>query len=261
MPSENAPWAHVSQLAAIERQTPQNISRFVIVWTSCSSIVPTMGRRQQPIGPRAAPKTERGRRFVDKVIEVTHRILAEDGYGALSTNRIAKLAGTSVGTLYHYFPSKEAIVAELASRLETRGLELARMRFMEVASWPLLEMARAFVTILMSDEIGIVSTRRTLLHHVPQRWFEEVGLAADREVRESVQALMALRQAEIRQGPTDVMAFIGYHAIEGVVEAAVRYEPKLMDDPQLWEELTWLLFRYVRPQNSSTKAADERIPS
>ncbi|EKF73531.1 TetR family transcriptional regulator [Alcanivorax hongdengensis A-11-3] len=45
------------------------------------------------------------------------RILEERGYAGLSTNAIAEVAGVSIGSLYEYFPGKEAIVARLAEEL------------------------------------------------------------------------------------------------------------------------------------------------
>ncbi len=184
---------------------------------------------------------------MDAVIDAAHRILADEGYARLSTNRIAQLAGISVGSLYHYFPSKEAVVAELARHLETVGLEMAREGFAMVAQWPIPEVARALVAILVSEEIGIVSARRTLLRHVPPRWFEETSLAADEEVRTWVTSLVEARRSEVRSAPADMMAFIIYHSVEGVVEAAAARRPELVSDPEFFEELLTMLLAYVRP--------------
>ena len=54
--------------------------------------------------------------MVDDIVEATWKVLAEEGYAAASTNRIAERAGTSVGSLYQYFPNKDAIVAAVQRR-------------------------------------------------------------------------------------------------------------------------------------------------
>jgi AcrR family transcriptional regulator len=53
---------------------------------------------------------------VNVVLDATARILTEQGLEQLTTNAVAELAGVSVGTIYQYFPSKEALIAELRRR-------------------------------------------------------------------------------------------------------------------------------------------------
>ena len=52
----------------------------------------------------------------DVVVTAAERVLAADGVDALTTNRVAEVAGVSIGTLYQYFPNKHAIVAALFDR-------------------------------------------------------------------------------------------------------------------------------------------------
>jgi AcrR family transcriptional regulator len=202
---------------------------------------------------RRVPTTAHGLAVVDRVIDAAHRLLAEEGYDAMSTNRVAALAGISVGSLYHYFPTKEAIVAELARRLETRGLELAIERFLQPGA-TVEDLIEGVVGILLSDAIGIIGARRTLLRRVPPRWYEDASLAADREVRGWVAALIEGRRSELREGSAALMAFVAYHALEGVVEAAVEHAPELVRDPAFADELAKMIARYVR--GSSTARSD-----
>jgi AcrR family transcriptional regulator len=50
--------------------------------------------------PRKSPTQQRSRATVDAIVDATARVLVRDGYDALSTNRVAKEAGVSVGSLY-----------------------------------------------------------------------------------------------------------------------------------------------------------------
>jgi AcrR family transcriptional regulator len=61
--------------------------------------------------PRKSAAQERSRATVDALVEATARILVKEGFDKASTNRIAAVAGVSIGSLYQYFPSKEALVA------------------------------------------------------------------------------------------------------------------------------------------------------
>mgnify|MGYP003597153915 FL=1 len=66
--------------------------------------------------PRKEPKQSRARVTVEAILEATAHILTEGGYDALTTNHVAKRAGVSIGSLYQYYPSKEALVGELMDR-------------------------------------------------------------------------------------------------------------------------------------------------
>lgn len=58
----------------------------------------------------------RGERRIVLLLDTAARVFAEVGYEAATTNAIAARAGMSPGSLYQFFPHKEAIAAALAAR-------------------------------------------------------------------------------------------------------------------------------------------------
>jgi AcrR family transcriptional regulator len=70
----------------------------------------------QELRPRKAPRQARSRATVDAIVEACARLLRDGDYAAVTTNHIAARAGVSIGTLYEFFPTKEAIVAALTER-------------------------------------------------------------------------------------------------------------------------------------------------
>lgn len=82
------------------------------------------------VTPRKIPRQNRSLAVVDAILESAARILERGGLADLNTNLVAERAGVSVGSVYQYFPSKEAIVAEILRR--KRSEMLRRMR--EVSS-------------------------------------------------------------------------------------------------------------------------------
>jgi AcrR family transcriptional regulator len=65
---------------------------------------------------RRQPRQERGQRRIAALLDAADRVFAATGYEAATTNAIAREAGASVGSLYQFFPDKEAILLALASR-------------------------------------------------------------------------------------------------------------------------------------------------
>ena len=71
------------------------------------------------IAPRKPPRQRRAAATVGFMLEAATRILETEGLGALTTNRVAEVAGVSVGSLYQYFPNKAALVAALIEQAQT----------------------------------------------------------------------------------------------------------------------------------------------
>lgn len=66
--------------------------------------------------PRKVPRQARSRATVEAILEACARLLAEGGLAGLSTNRIARRAGVAIGSLYEFFPSREAILLALTQQ-------------------------------------------------------------------------------------------------------------------------------------------------
>ena len=69
-----------------------------------------------PTSPRKAPRQERSRRTVERILDAAAHIFHEQGYTAATTNDIADEAGVSIGSLYQYFPNKDALLVALTRR-------------------------------------------------------------------------------------------------------------------------------------------------
>jgi AcrR family transcriptional regulator len=80
---------------------------------------------------RRVPRQERGRERVEKILNAAAVVIAEIGVDTMTTNAIASRADTSVGSLYQFFPNKEAIVEALAARYNA---ELRRINEVAMSS-------------------------------------------------------------------------------------------------------------------------------
>ena len=71
-------------------------------------------RRAIPeLAPRKRPTQARAQRTYRAIVEAGARVLERHGYEALTTNRVAELAGVGIASLYEYFPNKHALTAEV----------------------------------------------------------------------------------------------------------------------------------------------------
>ena len=72
-------------------------------------------------GLRREPKQHRSRALFDAILEAVGRVAA-DGNRAITTKKVADLAGVSIGSLYDYFPSKESMIETWSQAVVRRGL-------------------------------------------------------------------------------------------------------------------------------------------
>ena len=69
------------------------------------------------------PKQARACETVEIILQATTHILKREGRQRLTTNRVAEVAGVSIGSLYQYFPNKASLVAALGERYDAWFLE------------------------------------------------------------------------------------------------------------------------------------------
>ena len=92
--------------------------------------------------PRKRPRQARSRATVDAILEATAQVLVAEGYDKTSTNRVAERAGVSVGSVYQYFPNKEALVGELVDRYSREIMDMVFGRLTALAENPPGEICR-----------------------------------------------------------------------------------------------------------------------
>ena len=110
---------------------------------------------------RRKPKQARSQGTVDSILEAAIQLLQRDGAHGLNTNRVAERAGVSIGTLYQYFPDKEAILLAVARRELAKadtGLAVLQKNLMEA-------LARALESFLGGGAVR--ADRRTRTPRVP----------------------------------------------------------------------------------------------
>lgn len=71
------------------------------------------------IRPRKKPSQDRSRRTVETLLEAATRVLERESLSGFTTNRVAEVAGVGIGSLYQYFPGKDALVAALIARAQS----------------------------------------------------------------------------------------------------------------------------------------------
>lgn len=199
-------------------------------------------------GMRKWPTQERARRTIAAIFEATAQIVDSDGPEALSTNKVAQRAGVSIGTLYQYFPTKEAIVVAMITQerqrvmTELQGMLISAMQqtSLDVES-NLRDQIRALLAALGTGSHlnrAMVRLAWHMDHH------EQVAQAQREGTERLAIALSQLKDPKLRT-LSPAMLFVGTRAVIGVIRSASLENSPLLDTQELEDELVRMVWRLV----------------
>jgi AcrR family transcriptional regulator len=181
--------------------------------------------------PRKNPTQHRAHATIDIVLEAAAQLLETVGEQGFNTNALAERAGVSVGTLYRYFPNKQAILAALGRR-ERDAYEAAHtaMRAGDTGGLALDRASiRTFLHAFGGRKVARRAAVRALITHAdPQEL--SAGYAP-------VEAAMVDADGE-RLSP--IQAFVLTRAIQGAMRAAVMEDVDFLHARELEDELVRL---------------------
>ena len=204
-----------------------------------------MPKPQDSVFLRKIPTQPRSRAMVEALIEATARVLRTEGAEAVSTNRVALVAGVSVGSLYQYFPGRDALIYAVLERQERAQLALMSEALQAPLGGPLRSLVRAVVGTLIHFHRDDPKLTRVLLE-------QRRRLIALRPLPELEQAFGAVivaaleaRADELRELPLPIAAFIIQRTVDALAFETVVRRPELLDDPRFEDEIVELILRYV----------------
>lgn len=196
---------------------------------------------------RRMPKQERARVTVDAILEATAQLLIADGMAVLSTNRIAKRAGVSIGTLYQYFPDKNSIVAALGEQVLNRQFAMFERDLLAlmVGEPDLEQSVRGVVTSILDYKRMEPELSRVLLTSglVGSQDWNQAWLQRQRKL---VRSALHIHRESVRDADLDMITYVITTAFEFVVQDAIVHQPHLVRDGRLADEMAELALRYIR---------------
>jgi AcrR family transcriptional regulator len=201
--------------------------------------------RRPATNPRKNASQERSRATVDALLAATARVLVRDGYDHASTNKIAIAAGVSIGSLYQYFPSKEALVAAVIEQHIGEMMDVMRASLFRVAALPLREAARELVRVMIEAHRIEPKLHRVLVEQIPRVGSMEQIERVDEEAMALVRAYLEAHRDEVGVEDLDMAAFLAVSCVEAMTHVAVLRRPELLAEPRFIDEVAAMVVRYL----------------
>ena len=201
--------------------------------------------------PARLPQQDRGLKRVESILDAAEAVVAEVGVEAASTNAIAERAGSSVGSLYHFFPSKEAIIEALARRFADRKREInAQAIPVERAHMPLEEVFERVVESharFLDETPAFIPVYDSVMRGRGGFMSSDMLEAIVGQVR----AFLAARVPHLSAQERETSAVASVSTIHGVLLTAMRL-PREQRAPLL-SELKRMMVAYFEPIEAATQ--------
>lgn len=201
---------------------------------------PIVKMRKKPTQARAAAT-------IDAIVEAAAQVLQKEGEDALTTGKIAERAGVSIGSIYQYFPNKDAILLALIRReRDLIGAEVAR-KIAEIEP----KTGEALVRGVIATLVAAFRPRRKRRKLVAMM----AALSADRDdsgvvlrdrIRDLIVAVSQQYGDPSVRPMTPASAYVLTRAVLGAIRSAVVENAKILDTPEFEEELCRLSIAYLK---------------
>jgi AcrR family transcriptional regulator len=195
---------------------------------------------------RKQPKQDRSKDLVDAVMTAAARILETTGIDSLTTNKVARAAGVSIGSLYQYFPGKDAIY----SKLIEKQLDSNAAHYREFAETHRHDSSETLITFLIGDVVDLFVKRKAFISSL---FAETPKLKKTREIlmwrNKTVQVfieMMKERSKDLRDPATiEEQIFVLSHASLGLLQASVLEDFETQSPETLKRQLTVMATRFL----------------
>jgi AcrR family transcriptional regulator len=193
---------------------------------------------------RREPRQRRAHHTVEAVLDAVIRILKREGFDAVTTNRIAEVAGVSIGSIYQYFPDKRAIFVALHERHIQEIDRLVESTLVEHASSSLDALIRAMIEAMVDAHASDPELYDLLMNEVPHRTEGTRDFAG--RLHGAFRLAVTARASELRQHrDLDTVVFIVIHMVDALSHAAVLRRPAKLSLTAAREEAVRAILAYL----------------
>ncbi len=201
--------------------------------------------------PRKQPKQERSQATVEAILSATAHILTEAGYDELTTNRVAERAGVSIGSLYQYFPNKEALIFALAEHHANEMVQLAQRHLGGLSvgadflqeNYPVPEVLRQIIKAALAAHAVNPKLHRVLHEQIPH---SEVMQRLDKVKMENLlRSFLEQRADQLQPKNLELTVFMVERTVRALIHGAMVERPELLKTDEFEQELMMMLSAYL----------------
>ncbi|HEX4462480.1 MAG TPA: TetR/AcrR family transcriptional regulator [Polyangia bacterium] len=175
----------------------------------------------------------------------TAYVLADKGFARTTTNRIAEVAGVNVGTLYRYFPNKDALVGALIDREAKATLASVDEVLASGEDQPVEAVVRALLSAMVDERRLDARVHRELVEQVGRSGRVSVLRKLEQDIAERLLGFIRARTGRKSIDDAPVAAFLVLHAVEAMVHAILFLRPANISRKDALESAIAMVSRFL----------------
>ncbi len=194
---------------------------------------------------RRKPKQTRSVQLVSDILEAAAHVFAEEGFDRASTNKIAKRAGVSVGSIYQYFPDKEALIEAIVEKRVEMLREMIFDRLMSMMDRPYTEASEAILRIYVDFVSAEPHLMRVLIDRLSPFGGSSQTLLNSRQTHEAAKLYLFRYANELDIDDLDVAVFLSTSVVAAIGSRIALAPPDGIPKDVLIKHTIKMLSRYV----------------
>jgi AcrR family transcriptional regulator len=198
------------------------------------------------VAPRKSPRQARSQATCEAILDATARILVERGYAATNTNLVAERAGVSVGSLYQYFPNKDALIAALHDRHARQMNEVVERGIQRCEGLPFEDALQAIIGGLVQAHRMEAGLHRVLETQLAGLDTLDEHAAVEARISSQLRSLLSRYTDEIRVPNLDLAIYVLMHSLHALVHAVVYERPSGVTLEEATAEMVRLTSLYLK---------------
>ena len=200
-------------------------------------------RRKRTRSRRKTPQQARSRDTVRVILDAATRVLSRQGYDQASTNRIAEVAGVSIGSLYQFFPNKESIFAALRERYYEELAAVFEAEAPRLRNLAGRESLRLGLELVLRARRQNPALQRALDQELP------FSVSTDQSL-DRLGCGLALERlsglpAAVRPPNLEMAARMSVTIVDSITRMACVQYPEYLESEEFLDEATELVWRFV----------------
>lgn len=198
------------------------------------------------------PTQERSRQTVATILDACAKLLISEGFYALTTDKIAKEAGVSIGSLYQFFGNKESVVQAVVKNLIEEDKRIVSDKMRAISPLPPEQRVRAMFAMgveVVRRNSDLRSKLTTIQYYVAEANY----------MSESIRFFQDVLRYNLPQLPgrdMDKVAYVTINAFMGLVNTMFIDNQNSIHDQGVVDEMTQLFYPYL---NSATTATNSTV--
>ncbi len=204
-----------------------------------------------------SPTQERSRQTVATILEACSRLLITEGFYSITTDKIAKEAKVSIGSLYQFFGNKESVVQAVVKNLMEDDKRFVSEKMRSISPLPAEQRVRAMIELAF--EVGRRDSELRAKLTTIQYYVADASY-----VSESIRFFQEVVQYNLPAIPgrdMNKVAYVMVNALIGMANTMSIDKPDYINDPAIVSEMTALLYKFLDIDTSGRLPHEHKVPS